>query len=304
MGVGEPKSLTGSGIKTISQYLIINLFLVLALLLLSVGLFINYGNLIEFSSSSPAFVAVVIFLFIFIYFWLIKGLIAIFNGRKEFGRKHESSVVFGVILIIAYFMIFLITLSYSKGFAGGTVFIATFSTGFSSNFIIQFIVTISLSAAAHLLYGLALLCFIIDLVSKEQRKKIWIAFSLLVLSTFTLSITGIIALILFFKSYREAYYMLEEGKLKAAETAPCPFCNRDIPIDSKTCLYCNREFKKDASIDLDPRFNFELPKSRFEGPNNYIPVEGPTETEKNKLYYLIGIIIVIIIVISLISILI
>ena len=303
MGIGESKSLTGAGIKTISQYLIINLFLVSALLLLSVGFFVNYGNLIKFSNSSPTFVAVVIILFIIIYFWLIKGLVDVFNGRKEFGKKHETSVVFGVILIIAYFMIFLITLSYSKGFAGGTVLIATFSTGFSSDFIIQFIITISLSAAAHLLFGLALLCFIIDLLSKEQRKKIWIAFCLLVLSTFTLSITGIIALILFFKSYREAFYMLEEGTLKAAETAPCPFCNRDIPIDSLNCLYCNKEFKKDASIDLDPRFNFELPKSRFNGPKNYIPVEGPTETEKNKLYYLIGIVIVIIIVISLISVL-
>jgi hypothetical protein len=304
MGVGESKSLTGAGIKIISQYLIINLLLIAALLLLSVGLYINYGNLIEFSNSSPTFVAIVIFLFIIIYFWLIKGLVDIFNGRKEFGKKHETSVVFGVILIITYFMVFLITLSYSKGFAAGTVLIASFSSGFSSDFIIQFIITISLSAAAHLLFGLSLLCFIIDLVSKEQRKKIWIAFSLLVLSTFTLSITGIIALILFFKSYRETYYMLEEGKLKAAETAPCPFCNRDIPIDSINCLFCNKEFKKDASIELDPRLNFELPKSRFDGPNNYIPVEGPTEKEKNKLFYLIGIVIVVIIVIALISVLI
>jgi len=304
MGIGESKSLTGVGIKYVSHYLIINLLLVLALLLLSVGLFTNYGNLLDFSESSPAYVAVVIFLFIIIYIWLIRGLVDIFNGRNEFGKKHETSVVFGIILVIAYFIIFLIALSYSKGFAGGTVFISTFSTGFSSDFFIQFIVTITLSAAAHILFGLALLCFIIDLVSKEQRKKIWIAFSLLVLSTFTFSITGIIALILFFKSYREAYYMLAEGTLKAAVTAPCPFCNRDIPVNSKKCYYCNGEFEKEATIDVDPSLNFELPKSRFDGPKNYIPVKGPTESEKNKLYYLIGIVIVVIIVISLVSILI
>jgi hypothetical protein len=304
MKIGESKSLTGSGIKYISQYLIINLFLILALLLLSVGLFVNYGNLINFSESSPVFVGVVIFLFILIYFWLIRALVDIFNGRNEFGKKHETSVVFGTVLIIAYFMIFLLTLSFSKGFAGGTVFIATLSTGFSSSYFIQFIVTITFSAASHLIFGLALLCFIIDLISKEQRKKIWIAFSLLVLSTFTFGITGIIALILFFKSYREVYHMLAEGTLKAAVNAPCPFCNRDIPVDSKICYYCSAEFEKDATIDVDPRFNFELPKSRFDGPKNYIPIEGPTETEKNKLYYLIGIVIVVIIVISLISVLI
>lgn len=301
MGIGESKSFTGSGIKFISHYLIINLLLVLALLLVSVGLFFNYGDLLKFSESSPAYVGAVIFLFIIIYVWLIRGLVNIFNGRQEFGKKHETSVVFGIILIIAYFMVFLITLSYSKGFAGGTVLISTFSTGFSSDFFIQFIVTITLSSAAYILFGLALLYFIIDLVSKDQRKKIWIAFGLLVLSSFTLSITGIIALLLFFKSYREAYYKLAEGTLKAAVTAPCPFCNRDIPVNSKKCYYCNREFEKEATIDVDPSLNFELPKSRFDGPNNYIPIEGPTESEKNKLYYLIGIVIVVIIIISLVS---
>lgn len=304
MGIGESKSLTGTGIKYISHYLIINLLLVFALLLLSVGLFVNYGDLLEFSESSPAYVAAVIFLFIMIYVWLIRGLVQIFNGRHEFGKKHETSVVFGIILIIAYFMVFLITVSYSKGFAGGTVFISTFSTGFSSDFFIQFIVTISLSSAAYILFGLALLCFVIDLVSKEQRKKLWIAFGLLVLSSFTFSITGIIALLLFFKIYRAAYYMLAEGTIKAAVTAPCPFCNRDIPVKSRKCYYCNREFEKEATIDLDPSLNFELPKSRFDGPKNYIPVEGPTESEKNKLYYLIGILIVVIIAVSVVYVLI
>lgn len=303
MGNGESKSLTGSGIKYISQYFILNLLLVLAILLFSIGLFINDEDLIEFSLSSPEYVAIVIFLFIFIFLWLIRGLKDIFNGRKEFDDKHETSVVYGTILIIVYIFLFLITIAYSKGLAGGTVIIATAATGFSPSFLVQFIVTITLSAASHILFGLAILCFIIDILPKEQRKRLWIAFGLIVISSFTFSITGLIALALFFKSYRETYYILEEGKLKVNINAPCPSCNKDIPIESKACSYCGAQFEKDATIEIDPRLTIEAPKSRFEVPKGYTPVEGPSEEEKNKLVYLIGAIIVVIIVVSLIVVL-
>ena len=304
MGPRESKSLTGPGIKYLSQYFIINLWLVLAIFLFSVALFANHENLIEFSETSAAYIGVVVFLFLLIFIWLIRGLVDIFNGRKEFDKKHETSVVYGTILIIAYIILFLITLAYSKGFAGGTVFIVAVSTGFSSSFLVQFVATIALSAAAHIILGLALLCFIIDLLSKDQRKKPWIAFGLIVASTFTFGITGLIALILFFKSYRETYYMIEEGKIKVKINAPCPFCNRDIHVESKACPYCDAQFGKEATIDVDPRLSIELPKSRFEVPKGYTPVEGPSEKQKNKLYYLIGIIIVVIIVVSLVIVLI
>jgi len=73
---------------------------------------------------------------------------------------------------------------------------------------------------------------------------------------------------------------------------------------SDHCTSTDADFGKDATIEIDPRLTIELPKSRFGSAKGYVPVEGPTETEKNKVVYLIGTIIVVIIVVALILVLI
>jgi len=302
MGYGKSKSLTESGIKYISQFFILISLLILAILFFSVALFLNNKNLIEFSISQVSFVGILIFLYLLTFVWLIRGLADIFNGRKEFDEAHESSVILGTILIIIYIFLFLATLAYSKGFAVGTVFIAAVSTGFSSSYLASFIGTIILSLISHILFGLALVNLILNLLPKEQKKKLWKIFYLFVASTFTFGITGLIAYVLFFRSYQEINFMLCEGKLKAAVNAPCPYCNRDIPIESKVCPYCATEFEKDAIIQVDPILSIDVPKTHQDVPKGYAPIKGPTEEEKKKLFRLIGIIIAIIIFIAIIAI--
>ena len=87
--------------------------------------------------------------------------------------------------------------------------------------------------------------------SNLSKKKILliIACVLGIIAPFTLSITGIIALILFFICYRDVYGNLQTDKTKPALTVPCPFCNREIPIDSKSCNYCGKVFKIDPEYE-------------------------------------------------------
>lgn len=294
MGPTETKSLTQSGLRYICRYFILNLFFILALLLFSVTLFIGGESWLKNQGSTLTFVAIVVFIAIIILLWLIIGLANIFNGRKEFDTKHEPNVILATILLIVYITLFLVTLVYSKGFTGGRAFISAASIGFSSQ-VLELIVTLVLSIASHIIFGLAMAYLVKEVSSDDQKKRLRTALYLLVAGNFTLNITGLIAYFMFFKIYQEIYLSFKEGKIKAAVTAPCPQCDKDIPVESDVCPHCGTKFDKSAPIKIDPRLTMDAPKSEYTLPPGYAPIKGPTEAQKKKLFRFVKIIIAIII---------
>ena len=86
------------------------------------------------------------------------------------------------------------------------------------------------------------------------------ACGLLVTSPFMMYITTLIAYFLFFMVYRSVYNKLKSSKIKPTDNAPCPFCNKDIPIESKECGYCGAKFQENTEVELDPRLKVDLPK--------------------------------------------
>lgn len=294
MGPTEPKSLTESGIRYICQYFILTFCFILALLLFSVTLFIGGESWLSNQGSTLTFVAVVVFIAIIILLWLIGSLANIFNGRKEFDTEHESNVILATIFLIVYVILFLIALVYSKGFTGGRAFISAASTGFSSH-IFELVITLALSIAAHILFGFAIIYLIQKLSSEEQKKRLRTALYLLVAGNFTLNITGLIAYFMFLKVYQEVYLSFKEGKIKAAVTAPCPQCNRDISIESQACPYCGAKFDEYPPIKIDPRLTMDVPRSEYKLPPGYAPIKGPTEAQKKRLIKFVKIIIAIVI---------
>ena len=294
MGPTEPKSLTQSGTRYIYQYLFLTFCFTLALLLTSVTLFIGGESWLQNQGSALTFVAVDIFIAILILLLLFAGLAYLFNGRREFDNEHESNVILATILLIVYSILFLITLVYSKGFTGGRSFISAASLGFSSH-IPELVVTLALSIASHIIFGYAMMYLLGRLSTEEQKKRLQKAFYLLVAGNFTLNITGLIAYFMFFKIFQEVHLSLKEGKIKAAVTAPCPQCTRDISIESKACPHCGAKFDEQTPIKIDPRLTIEMPKSEYNLPPGYAPIKGPTEAQKKRVIKFVKIIIAVVI---------
>lgn len=282
MGPTEHKSSTQSGVRFIYRYFFFNFCFVLALLLSSITLFIGGESWLDDSGSTLGFVGVVVFIAILILLFLIVGFVYIFNGRHEFDSEHDSNVILATILLVVYAILFLITLVYSKGFIGGGSFISAASLGFSSH-ILELVITLALSIASHIIFGYAMMHLLGRLSSEEQKKRLQTAFYLLVAGNFTLNITGLIAYFMYFKTFQELYLSLKEGKIKAAVTAPCPNCDRDISIESTACPHCGAKLDEQVPIKIDPRLTIEMPKSDYSLPQGYAPIKGPTEAQKKQL---------------------
>jgi len=297
MGPTEPKSSTQSGIRYIYRYFILNFCFVLALLLFSVTLFIGGESWLLNQGSTLTFIGAVVFMALLILLWLIVGLAYVFNGRHEFDSEHDSNVILATILLIVYAILFLITLVYGKGFTGGRSFISAASLGFSSH-ILELVVTLALSIASHIIFGYAMMYLVGRVSSEEQKKRLRKAFYLLVAGNFTLNITGLIAYFMYFKIFQELYLSLKEGKIKAAVTAPCPQCDRDISVESTTCPHCGAKLDEQIPIKIDPRLTIEMPKSDYNLPPGYAPIKGPTEAQKKKLFRFIMIIVAIIVIVA------
>ena len=296
MGPTEQKSLTQSGIRYVYQYLFLTFCFNLVLLLSSFTLFIGEESWRENSGSTLTFVGVVVFISIMILLLLVVGLAYIFNGKREFDDEHESNVILATILLIVYVMLFLIAVVYSKGFTGGRAFISAASLGFSSH-LLELVVTLAISIASHIIFGYAMMYLIGRLSSEEQKKRLQKAFYLLVAGNFTLNMTGLIAYFMYFKIFQEVHLSLKEGKIKAAVTAPCPQCNKDISIESKICPNCGAKFDESKPITIDPRLTIQMPKSEYSLPPGYAPIKGPTEAQKNRLFRFIKIIIALVVII-------
>lgn len=289
--IKETKSLTEIGLKYIYKYLILHFSLILFILLISTTLSLNQENLLSISASKLFFVITIIFLFILVFIWLTIGVKYLVNGRLEFGDPHESNVILATSLIIIYMILYFINLTIAEGFTGGTAFVAAASRGFSSSIFLQFFLVIILSINSHLLLGFSLVYFVKKLSTEKQLKELKIAYVLLVLGTFTVNITSLIAYLLFFKVYRNIYHKVTKGDLKAALVAPCPKCSCDIPIESQICMFCGAKFEKKIYDDLDKRLNLNLSDSDYELKKGYFPMQGLNKEEKKKFLYIIGFII-------------
>lgn len=259
MGSKDSESLTESGLKYVYRYFILALSLTLAILLLSIVLYLNKENILDIFTSKFYFIMIIFFLFLIIFIWLIRGLAIIFSGRKEFNTQHESNVIMATLLFVAYFIIFFINLLLAGGFTGGTAFIAAASTGFDTSVMLQFIIVVIFSVILYIILGLAFLYLIQELITDTQIKKLKKALVLFAFSTVTFNITGLIAYLLFFMVFRDSYLSLHEGKLKPAVTAPCPNCNSEIPIESQVCPHCKMEFES-RKEEIDVKSDLDQPK--------------------------------------------
>lgn len=251
MGLEDSGSFTELGLKYIYRFFLLGFSITLSMLILSFMLYLNQEKIWEVTPSKIYFVLTIFFLFLIIFIYFIRGIAIIYNARKEFDPDHELNVILAILIFIAYFIIFFINLSLSRGFPGGTAIIAYASMGFDSSLLIVFIVVVIFSVLVYILLGLASLYLIKELISKQQVKKLKRALILFALSTFTLNITGLIAYVLFYTVSRDAYSLINKGKLKAVITAPCPGCNREIPIESMICPHCSTELKSFQEEETD-----------------------------------------------------
>ena len=296
MGVKETKSLTEIGLKYIYKYLILHFSLVLCLLIISTFLSLNQENLLDLSASKLLFVITIIFLFILIFIYFIIGIKNMINGRMEFGDLHESNVMLATTLIIIYIILYFITLTIAEGFTGGTAFIAAASHGFSLSIFFQFFFVIILSINSHLLLGFSLIYLVKNLTTKKQYRNLKIAYVLLVLGTFTVNVTALIAYLIFFKIYKDLYADIAKGNLKPALVAPCPKCSCEIPIEAQICRFCGAKFEKKVSEDLDKRLDFNVSESEYKLKQGYFPTQGLSKAEKKKFYFIVGFILLSIII--------
>lgn len=292
MGDKKFKSYTELGLKNIYKYLILHFSLVLCLFLISTFLSFNQENLLSLSSSRFFFVLTIFFLFILIFVLLIAGLKNMLNGRMEFGDQHESNVLMATSLIIVYLILYFINLIIAEGFTGGTAFVAWASSGFSSSIFLQFFFVMIISINTHLILGFSLIYLVKKLATKKQMIVLKTAYILLVLGTFTLNITALIAYLLFYKMFRNIYLNISKEKLKPALVSPCPNCSCDIPIESLICKFCGAKFEKRISDELDPRLNFNIPESDYKLKQGYSPTQGLNKKDRARFIYLIGFIII------------
>ena len=298
MGYSQSKSQTESGIKYIYQCFISFFILRIAILIVSLVLVLTRNNLYEFTNSTAYYLGFILVISILILFLLVRGLADIFNGRKEFDDAHESNVILGAILLMIYFIIFIINLAHSKGLIGGSTILSVISTGFSSSVIIPFIITIAGSMISLAIFGFALTYFVKGVANQEQKERLKKALYLMILGPVTLDITTLISFVIFYRVYKDVYFFLNEGNLKAKINAPCPNCNNDISIESLQCPYCRVKFENNANYEIDSRLSLDPPKDFAEVPKGYAPIEGPTLEEKRRVKNIIISIIATIIIIA------
>jgi len=263
MGPEDSESFTALGLRYVYRYFLLGFSITLSMLILSLMLYLNQEKILEVTPLKIYFVLTIFFLFLIIFIYFIRGIAIIFNARKEFESNHEINVIMATLLFIAFFIIFFINLSLARGFPGGAAFIAFASMGFDSSVLLVFIIVVIFSVLVYILLGFASLYLIQGLISQEGIKKLKKALILFALSTFTLNITGLIAYVLFYTVYRDTYLSLDTGKLKAVITAPCPNCNREIPIESNACPHCDTELISKQEEETDGKQDPNQPEEEY-----------------------------------------
>jgi len=249
MGTDNFESFTESGLRYSYRFFLLGFSITLSMLIVALMLYFNQERIWEVTSSKIYFVLTIFFLFLIVFFYFIRGIAIVFNARQEFESDHELNVILATLIFIAFFVIFFINLSLAWGFTGGSSLIAYASMGFDSSLLIVFVVVIIFSTLVYILLGLASTYLIKGLITEKQISTLKKAFVLFALSSFTLNITGLFAYVLFYSVYRDTYLSLNKGNLKAVITAPCPGCNREIPIESQVCPHCGIELILEEEVE-------------------------------------------------------
>jgi len=299
----EIQLFTGEGVKRLYQFFILNfcilLFQILILIILILGLSSqSFFDLISAVITSTFFVAFIWIIEILIIVWLFWAFADMIIGRKEFGKQHEISVIIASALLLPSIFLYLIQLILSKGILVSVSAFYFNPTGSLGSILPQGQILFAVSVIIPILMGPALFLFIHKLALTSKKVPLIFACGLLVISPFTIYITSLIAYILFFLVYRSVYVKLRRFDFKPTETAPCPFCNEDISMESRVCPYCGTKFEEHPDMKFDMRLRADVPKQKSDSLHGYTPVKGPTEEQKKKLFYIIGIIIVVIIVVA------
>ena len=330
MGLTYSKSFTEEGVKRLYQYFLINVLIIFLGLLTIALLLIGITNpqsflyifiainvlyftffliiiLIAFESLLRYFLLMALFIstglgfiigllsfyivFIISLFLLIWGVTYLLIGRKEFGKKHKLFVTIAFGLSIAYFVLYIVNIALS----GLTANIALSSYYLSDVDIAQNLFLSSIiSIVQTVLINLAAIFFVYDLSNKKMF--LLIAFVLGILSPFTFGLTGIISLLLYFMLYKSVYDNLYSETKKPKLMVPCPFCNREIPIESSSCIFCGQVFEKHPDFKIEDELGLDMPKKVIQPPEEY---QGNVVLkQKNFLFLLIGVIIAIAVIIA------
>lgn len=303
MGYRESKSSTESGVKYISQSFLLQFLLVIPLILFTVAIFFSKDLQNFIFDSIFYFGAVIVTLELIVIIWLLLGFISLYNGRNEFGPKHASDIMLSTILIVIYFVLILFEITLARGFFGGAALLSFAALGFPRLIMPQIIGAIALSILSRIILCYTLIYSISKLLPENKMKDLKNTFILLSAGPLTLDITGLLAYRKLYYFCKEIRYRLHAGILRPLKTAPCPFCDRDIPIESKVCPYCGQKFEEKISTEIDARFRVDIPKPEFKVTPGYLPIKGPTEEEKKRLFRFIAIIIAVIIFVAILAIL-
>jgi hypothetical protein len=285
------------------MYLILIVQIIIGFLLI-IG-FLNEGisEVLEMIFSSIVFVALIGIVDGIILFWLFWGFIYMVLGRKEINKDHELRVMIASAFLIPSMVLFAMQIVLSKGLIiSSSAFYFVDSESILGNILVQNQFLLVISIVLPILLAFSFYIYINELLSGIDNKPLMYTCAFLIVSPFTFNITGLYAYIKFYNIYNILHKKLLKANLKPTERAPCPFCNSDIPIDSKNCQYCGAKFEKHEETEIDPRLTLDLPKEKIMTPKAYSFVKGPSDEQKNKLRNIIIGVVVIIVVISVIAI--
>jgi len=304
LGLGKrSNTFTEEGLKRLIQFFILNFCVILFMILIAFILVIGSSSSSFFDwifsvLTSWFFTALIWILQILVILWLFWAFTDFVLGRKEFDKQHEISIFIASALIIPVIFLSLIQLILSQGISISASMFIFNPTGSLESILIQNPVLTIVTILIPVLMGPAFFLFIHKLSVKFEKVTLLVACAMLVASPFTASITALIAYIMFFFMYSAIYIQLKRAGVSPVKTAPCPFCDQDIPVESRACPYCGAKFKENVEAEIDPRLTIEPIKVEQSGQPGFTPVKGPTEEEKNRVYYIIGAIIVVVIVVA------
>jgi hypothetical protein len=148
---------------------IILIFIALLCQIISRGFSIFFQHAIQ--SNDYSFLIITNILAFISYIIFLIGLILMFVGRKEYGKKHSKFVRYAAVFYVVAFIIPIILSMIVSGFFSYNDEMTFFS-----------IITGFISITASLFFGLFLLFLFIELVNKFGRMVIFSAFILSILS--------------------------------------------------------------------------------------------------------------------------
>ena len=293
---------TAEGIKKLYQFFILNfciyLFQIVIIVVILLGFSTGLSGIIFSVISSTFFVALIWILEILIILWLFWAFTDLVIGRKEFDKHYEIMVIIASAFLIPSIFLYLIQLILSKGLAVSAAAFYFNPSGNLAELLPQGSLLLAISVVLPIMMGISLFLFVYRFSDQTEKVPLLFACGLLVTSPFTMYVTALISYFLFFAVYRSVYHRLLSTDYRRVEKVPCPFCNKEIPMESNLCPYCNTEFKQNKDAELDPLFKVNIEQRESLAPQGFTPVKGPTEYEKKRLFKIIyGIIAIVIIVV-------